>query len=152
MLNHIAIGMTLGAVGAFAMLFLVSRLAGWRIARYGERWGVASLGSLAGLVVLLLAVVILQYVTAPIPNMISRWEEHQADVYGQEAIHGLVADPQKTAVSAFQHMGEAGLDDPNPNAFVEFWMYDHPSTQRRASFAAHYDPWVPGGKPKFFPH
>ena len=151
-LNHIAIGMTLGAVGAFAMLFLVSRLAGWMIARYGERWGVASLGSLAGLVVLLLAVVILQYVTAPIPNMISRWEEHQADVYGQEAIHGLVADPQKTAVSAFQHMGEAGLDDPNPNAFVEFWMYDHPSTQRRASFAAHYDPWVPGGKPKFFPH
>ena len=69
--------------------------------------------------------------------------EHEADVYGQEAMHGLVADPQKTAVAAFNELGEAYLDDPNPNPFIEFWTYDHPSIQSRAIFAAQYDPWAP---------
>ena len=80
----------------------------------------------------------------------SRYFEHQADVYGQEAIHGVVADPQKTAVAAFNHLGEAWLDDPNPSAFIEFWEYSHPSVQHRAEFALHYDPWANGGRGRFF--
>ena len=81
---------------------------------------------------------------------VSRHFEHQADVYGQEAIHGLVADPQKTAVSGFNHLGEAWLEDPEPNPFIEFWLYNHPSVQNRANFAAHYDPWANGGHGEFF--
>ncbi len=71
--------------------------------------------------------------TEPAGNAFSRHFEHQADVYGQEAIHGIVADPQKTAVAAFNELGEAWLEDPNPNPFIEFWLYDHPSiaTPRR---------------------
>jgi hypothetical protein len=71
-------------------------------------------------------------------------------VYGQEAIHGIVADPQKSAAGAFQVLGENSLDEPNTPAFVEFWTDNHPSTGRRAGFAAHYDPWTPGGEPKYF--
>jgi Zn-dependent protease with chaperone function len=86
----------------------------------------------------------------PAGNTFSRHFEHQADVYGQEAIHGLVADPEHTVVSAFNHLGEAWLEDPNPNAFVEFWTFSHPSVQHRADFAAHYDPWANGGHGSFF--
>jgi STE24 endopeptidase len=53
-------------------------------------------------------------------------------------------------VSSFNHLGEAWLDDPNPNAFVEFWSYSHPSVQERAEFAEHYDPWANEGHGKFF--
>jgi len=77
-------------------------------------------------------------------------EENKCD--GQEAVHGIVADPQKTAVSTMNHLGEAWLEDPNPNAFIEFWSYSHPSTQHRAEFAAGYDPWANGGRGKFFDH
>ena len=87
---------------------------------------------------------------SPVSNTVSRHFEHEADIYGQEAIHGLVPDPQKTAVSSFNHLGEAWLDDPNPNAFVEFWSYSHPSVQHRAEFAGHYDPWANGGHGRFF--
>ncbi len=38
----------------------------------------------------------------------------------------MVADPQKTAVGLFNALGEAWLEDPNPNPFIEFWLYDHP--------------------------
>ena len=76
--------------------------------------------------------------------------EHQADVYGQEAIHGIVPDPQKTAVAAFNAMGRSWLEDPKPNPFIGFWLGDHPSTQQRANFALHYDPWANGGHGEFF--
>jgi hypothetical protein len=61
-----------------------------------------------------------------------------------------VADPQKTAVAAFNDLGKAWLDDPNPNPFIEFWLFSHPSTQHRAEFAEHYDPWANGGRGEFF--
>ena len=105
---------------------------------------------MSGLVVLLLALSILQIVTEPVGCAISRHFEHEADVYGQEATHGLVSDPRKTAVATFNALGEAYLDDPDPNPFVVFWSYDHPSIQSRAQFASHYDPWASGQQPQFF--
>jgi Zn-dependent protease with chaperone function len=150
-LHHIAKGLALGSIGIFALLWAVSVLAGWLVRRFGRSWQVDSVASLPGLTVLLLAFALLLIVTEPIDNSISRHFEHEADVYGQEAIHGLVPDPQKTAVAAFSDLGAAYLDDPNPNAFVEFWSDSHPSTQSRAIFAAQYNPWAPGKKPQFFP-
>jgi len=110
----------------------------------------APLSTRAGFIVLLLTVSVAGFVLAPVDNTISRHFEHEADVYGQEAIHGIVPDPQKTAIAAFNALGEAWLDDPNPSPFIEFWTYNHPSTQTRANFAAHYDPWANGGHGKFF--
>jgi hypothetical protein len=47
-------------------------------------------------------------------------------------------------------LGEAWLEDPSPNAFVEFWTYNHPSVKNRANFALHYNPWANGGHGEFF--
>jgi Zn-dependent protease with chaperone function len=83
-------------------------------------------------------------------NAFSRSIEHAADVYGQEAIHGIVADPQTTTQQGFQRLGEASLDDPAPHPFVDFWTSSHPSTASRAAFAAAYNPWRPEQHPKYF--
>lgn len=149
-LNHIPKGLALGAAGLFVLFWIASRLARWLVSRFGDTWRVNSVASLPGLAVLLLALAALQTVTEPIGNAASRYAEHEADVYGQEAVHGIVADPQKTAVAAFNQLGTAYLDDPDPNAFIVFWTYDHPSTQSRAIFAAQYDPWTANRKPRFF--
>ena len=149
-LHHVALGVVLGIVGTLAMLWMTAALAEWLVKRRGNRWQVHSLASPVGLTLLLLALFALEAITEPVGNSISRAMEHQADIYGQEAIHGIVADPQSTAVNAFNHLGQAWLEDPHPSAFVEFWTYDHPSTEQRAQFAAHYDPWVPGARPRYF--
>ena len=83
-------------------------------------------------------------------NAVSRYVEHRADVYGQEVIHGIVGDPQATAVQSFQRLGEESLDTPYPNPGMVFWTYDHPPIANRAEFARDYDPWKPGGHPRFF--
>jgi len=92
----------------------------------------------------------LSFFSAPIENAFSRSIEHAADVYGQEAIHGIVADPQAVTQQAFQRLGESSLEDPRPHPFVEFWTYSHPSIESRAAFAAAYNPWLAGEHPKYF--
>jgi STE24 endopeptidase len=152
-LNHIP---KMIAGYAFALFFVYWACAGfaaWLVARYGARWrlsGDAPLASRAGFVVLILAIFIALFVLEPAANAFSRYFEHQADVYGQEAIHGLVPDPQKTAIEGFNALGAAWLEDPDPNPFIEFWEYNHPSVKTRANFAAHYDPWANGGHGEFF--
>jgi len=155
-LNHIVKGLVLSAIAMFIVFFVCARFAAWLVRRNGAQWavpdqpGIAPLATRTGFVAILFALSIAGFVAAPASNSVSRYFEHQADIYGQEAIHGLVPDPQRTAVAAFNSLGEAYLEDPNPNPFIEFWLYDHPSTKNRANFAAHYDPWANGGHGEFF--
>jgi STE24 endopeptidase len=156
-LNHIPKMLAISAVGLFPLYWICAGIAGWMARRFGTRWGLGApdsetpiLATRAGFVVLILVVTISGFVLEPVTNTISRYFEHQADVYGQEAIHGLVPDPQKTAVAAFNDLGVAWLEDPDPNPVVEFWEYNHPSVKNRANFAAHYNPWANGGRGEFF--
>lgn len=149
-LNHIPKMLAIMMGGLFFVIWACAHFAEWMMRRFGERWHVHAVAGRAGFVALFLAFSVAVFVLTPAGNVISRYFEHEADVYGQEAIHGLVPDPQKTAVSSFNHLGESWLDDPNPNGFVEFWSYSHPSVQHRAQFAEHYDPWSNGGRGNFF--
>jgi len=149
-LRHVLKGLLISAVFLLPFYWVCALATNGFAHRWGARCGAGELSSRAGFVLLLFVVSLAQILLEPVDSAFSRHMEHQADVFGQEAIHGIVANPQQTAVSAFNHLGEAVLDDPDPNAFVEFWSYNHPSTQHRARFAAQYNPWTPRGKPKFF--
>jgi len=155
-LNHIP-KMIIGMCAALFFVYWGCAIFGaWLAQRFGARWMLGEadsdnpLASRTGFVVLLFAISIAGFFLEPVSNTFSRHFEHEADVYGQEAIHGIVPDPQKTAVSAFNHLGEAWLEDPAPSPFIEFWEFNHPSVQSRANFAQHYDPWANGGHGKFF--
>jgi len=149
-LNHILKGLAGSAVGLFFVYWICAGFAEWMTKHFGARWGAAEPASRTGFLVLLFIISIVNFLLSPVGNAFSRHFEHEADVYGQEAIHGLVADPQKTAVAAFNALGEAWLEDPNPSPLVEFWLYDHPSVKNRANFALHYNPWAHGGQGAFF--
>lgn len=156
-LHHLPKQLAGAAVFLFFLYWGCAGMAGWMARRYGARWlrrgdeaSENPLATRAGFVILLFAISLASFVTTPLSNAFSRHFEHEADVYGQEAIHGLVADPQKTAVAAFNALGEAWLEDPEPSPLIELWLYDHPSVKNRANFAAHYDPWANGGRGKFF--
>lgn len=149
-LHHIPKYIVIYSIGLFIIYWACAGFATWLMRRFGERWGATELSSRTGFVVLLFTISIASFLAEPAGNAVSRHYEHQADVYGQEAIHGLVPDPQKTAVAAFNALGQAWLEDPHPNPIIEFWLYSHPSTEQRANFAEHYDPWKDGGHGEFF--
>jgi len=149
-LHHIPKYIAIYSAGLFFVYWACAGFAAWLVRRAGPRWGTNELASRTGFVVLIFAVSIASFLLEPAGNAVSRHYEHQADVYGQEAIHGIVPDPQMTAVAAFNDLGKAWLEDPNPNPLIEFWLYSHPSTEKRANFAAQYDPWKDGGHGEFF--
>jgi STE24 endopeptidase len=149
-LGHIVMGVFFSIVTLLLALFLGYHVVRWLIARYGPRWRIPAQGDWAALAVILLAFSLFGFIAEPIQGAFSRHDEHAADVYGQEAIHGLVAAPQTVARDAFVVLGTNSLSDPNPNPLYAFWVYDHPAIGRRAAFAHAYNPWAPGAEPKYF--
>jgi STE24 endopeptidase len=149
-LHHIVQGVLFSAVLLVLGFFAGQRITWWLLARYGSQWKIRSQNDWACLAVLMLVLNVLNFFAEPIENSFSRSIEHAADVYGQEAIHGIVADPQVTTQQGFQKLGENSLDDPTPHPLVDFWFDGHPSTASRAAFALAYDPWTAGQHPKYF--
>ncbi len=149
-LNHIPKTLIFLGVLLLATFYLGYRFVNGLLRSYGEAWRVPSQNDWGMLAVFLLVVSVLSFFTGPITSAYSRGHEHDADVYGQEAVHGIVADPQKTGQEAFQLLGENGLSDPYPSELEQFWLYDHPAVGLRAGFARAYDPWAPGEQPKYF--
>ena len=149
-LNHIYRTLFFLSLLLLVEFYLGYRGVQWLLKRFGEKWRVRSQNDWGALAVLLLVLSSLSFLSEPIANAYSRAQEHAADVFGQEAIHGIVAAPQQTAVESFQLLGEVSLDDPNPSPFVEFWTFSHPSIAHRAAFAASYNPWLPGEHPRYF--
>ncbi len=150
-LGHIVRGLLLSFIGSFFLFFLGFRLARATLSRFGPRWRISGQNDWGALPVLILVAALFSAALEPVSATISRAQEHAADVYGQEAIHGIVKDPQTAARGAFDVLGTTSLDDPNPSRFLEFWTYDHPAIGRRAAFAWRYNPWLPGYAPKYFP-
>ena len=149
-LHHIVRGLLFTAVLLLVAFFLGQKMTEWLLSRYGARWRIRSQNDWAFVAVLALVLNVLNFFSEPIDNAFSRSIEHAADVYGQEAIHGIVADPQTTTQQGFQKLGETALDDPASHPFVDFWTSSHPSTAERAAFAAAYNPWTAGRHPKYF--
>ncbi len=148
-LEHIQKGIEFSAALMLLGFWIAYRGMQWLVQRYGDTWHIHAVEDWASLGLLLLVMTVLSFVAEPIGNAFSRWEEHAADVYGQEVIHGLVPDAQTSMAHSFQRLGEMWLDNPSPNRFVVFWTYSHPPTASRVDFAAGYDPWRAGEHPKY---
>jgi len=147
-LGHVRNSLILASVFALILLFIGYRALGWLLGHWGGRWRIRDQADWASLPVMLLIVAVLSFLSEPIINGYSRWQEHQADVYGLEVIHGIVPDSKQVTTHAFQVLGEVDLDEPNPHPFIEFWLFTHPSISERIAFTQSYDPWS-SGNPRY---
>jgi STE24 endopeptidase len=147
-LGHVRNSLILASVFALILLLIAYHALHWLLSRWGGGWRIRDQADWASLPVMLLIVAVLSFLSEPVTNGYSRWQEHQADVYGLEVIHGLVPDSKGVTTHAFQVLGEVDLDEPNPNRFIEFWLYTHPSISERIAFSESYDPWS-SGNPRY---
>ena len=149
-LGHVVLGLVFSCIALLPLFWLGFHGVRFLLARYGSEWRIPSQQDWGALVVLLLALSVLTTLSDPFANAFSRTIEHNADVYGQEAVHGIVADPQAVGREAFQTLGELSLDDPTPHPLYELWFGTHPPIRFRAAFAQAYNPWAAGQQPKYF--
>lgn len=148
-LHHIVKGLSFVAVLLLLFFYVLHRVIGWVLARWGESWEVRGLDDLASLPVLMLLLSTMIFVANPVANGFSRYLEHQADQYGLEVTHGLTPDQGQIAAQAFQVLGEVDLSDPDPNPLQVFLYYTHNPISERVRFCLTYDPWKNGGSGEF---
>jgi STE24 endopeptidase len=148
-LNHTTLGFLFFSGALFVALYVMFRALHWSLHRWAPEWKIYGPEDWASLAVILLILQVLTFVSSPVINGISRVQEHAADVYGLEIIHGMVPNSEEVAAHSFQVLGEIDLSDPNPPAFITFWLYSHPPLAERLVFAHSYDPWSKGETPKY---
>jgi STE24 endopeptidase len=146
---HIQKEISIDAVLLLFLLYLGYRLLGGVLSRWGTQWGIRDLLDLASLPAVLLVITALAFLSTPAANGVSRHFEHEADRYGIEVIHGIVASPNQVAAHYFEKSGELNLADPDPSRFDEIWFFDHPTRPERVHFVATYDPWSKGEAPEY---
>ena len=134
---------------SLGLLFVIDRLFVWALVRWGQAWSIRGPDDWASLPVLALIVALATVALTPAVNTLSRYREHEADRYGLEVIHGIVANGGEAAAQAFQKDGAINLSDPDPPALVKFWLLDHPPVNDRIIFCRTYDPWSTGETPKY---
>lgn len=148
-LGHVATGFAFFGVALLLAFYIMFRALHWALHRWGAEWRIYGSEDWASLAVILLIFQILTFISSPVANGFSRMQEHAADVYGLEIIHGIVPNSEEVAAHGFQVLGELDLSDPNPPAFITFWLYSHPPLAERLVFAHTYDPWSKGESPKY---
>ncbi len=67
----------------------------------------------------------------PLQNGFSRWQENQADRFALETLPS-----REVFNSLMNRLGEQNLADFNPNPWIEFFLYDHPSIAKRLKRAS----------------
>lgn len=148
-LGHVTTGFVFFAVALLLALYIMFRALHWSLHRWGADWKIYGPEDWASLAVILLILQMLSFVSSPVVNGFSRMQEHAADVYGLEIIHGIVPNSEEVAAHGFQMLGELDLSDPNPPSFITFWLYSHPPLAERLVFAHSYDPWSKGESPQY---
>jgi Zn-dependent protease with chaperone function len=148
-LLHIPKEISIDAAIILLLLYLGFRLAHWMLTRCGARWAIRDLEDWASLPALIFLITLLAFLATPVFNAVSRHFEHEADRYGLEVIHGIVANPNQVAAHYFEKSGEMNLADPDPSEFIKAWFFDHPTRPERVHFVATYDPWSQDKAPRY---
>lgn len=131
--KHIYIGIAGYLLLSFVGLWLISKLMNWMIKRWGDVLKISSVRSISSLPLFLLLASFLLFVSSPLSNYISRYQETRADRYAIE----MTENPE-AATSSFQELTKAGLSQVNPPSLVKWLRYSHPSMLERISTIEKY--------------
>jgi Zn-dependent protease with chaperone function len=138
-LDHVLLGILVGFVGILAGLYLVHRLAGALMRRYGNAFGFHELHDVASLPLILALLQVAALVLTPADLAFSRYIEHEADRFGLELTRDNYA-----AATAFVRLQNENLANPRPGWLYTLWRGSHPSLGARIDFANQYHPWLSG--------
>lgn len=138
-LNHVWHRVALLGLLILAMFFVVAKATSALIAR-NPRWRLAGIGDVAAAPALLLIGTIVMTLVTPVPNMIIRTEEAEADAFGLDAAQL----PDAFAMIAVR-LSEYRKLEPGP--IEEFLFFDHPSGANRIRRSMQWKKdHVPGAK------
>ncbi len=119
--------MTFGTVMTIGGLYLASLGLHWAAGYFGF----GGPADIAGLPALGLVLAAFGLLTQPLDNAISRWRESMADEYALQS-----TGKAQAFASAFVRMANQNLGEVDPEKWVVFMFYDHPTLRERIQMAS----------------
>jgi STE24 endopeptidase len=138
-LHHVLALILLATVLATVSFYVIHRVAGRLILRFGPRFGFSRLSDPASLPLLVLLGTLVSVISAPAVLAFSRHLEHEADRFALELTRN-----NRAAALAFIRIQEENLSVPRPGPPYMMWRASHPSLAERVEFANRYRPWEEG--------
>ncbi len=124
--SHVWKLIVISGISTYVSLFIAGALYKFTLPKLGY----AGVDDIAALPLLLLFLMLYGLITMPLSNGISRKYEREADRYALKMMNG-----KKYFISSMNKLKEMNLADWDPNPFVEFFLYSHPSIKKRIKMA-----------------
>jgi Zn-dependent protease with chaperone function len=119
-------------VGVNVLIVPVNALLAKRFAKgLPPSFGVRGLDDFAITPCLVLVTALGMFLSDPIQNAWSRTQEHAADAFSLQ-----VTGNGRALAQSFVSLSQQNLSEPDPPAFIEFWLFSHPSLKERIEFAS----------------
>jgi STE24 endopeptidase len=138
-LHHVLASIVLATVLATVSFYVIHRVAGRLLLRFGPRFGFYRLSDPASLPLLVLLGTVVSLIVTPLVIAFRRHQEHEADRFALELTRN-----NRAAALAFVRIQEENLAVPRPGPLYMMWRASHPSLAERVEFANHYRPWDEG--------
>lgn len=113
-----------------AQIIVVIAVAQWLFGNLGTQFGLRGAGDIATLPLLMLSFIGTGQLAALLTNAYKRRMEYRADAYALE-----ITRNQPAFEAAFRVLASENLTDPDPPRWVEIWLHDHPSIDKRLEAA-----------------
>jgi STE24 endopeptidase len=133
-MKHIYVGIAGYVLLTLVGLFIVHKLMGFCIRRYGSLLKVNDMRDIASLPLFLLLISVLTFASSPFSNAVSRYQEKTADTYAIE-----MTQNNEAAVQTFQELTKAGLSQVHPPLLVKLFRYGHPTMLERITYLENYE-------------
>lgn len=138
-MGHVVRLIVLSFMVTFISFYLIHRLSGALLRRYGDRWGVHELSDVASLPLIMVMMSVFTLVVMPSIFAFTRYNEHEADRFGLELTH-----LNRAAATGFVTLQQENLANPDPGWFYMLFRSSHPSIAQRIEFFNTYRPWESG--------
>jgi STE24 endopeptidase len=119
-----------GLALAWLQFALIIALANFAFLSIGLQGGLRGATDIATLPVFFFVATVVGQLFSLITNANTRAAEYAADKFALEITKNPIAFE-----AAFRSLAKENLSDPNPPAWVEFWLHDHPTIEKRIAAA-----------------
>lgn len=124
--KHIYIGIAGYLLLSLIGLFVTYKLMHYIVTRWGKALKIPAVEDISSLPLFLMLLSMLLFISSPISNTVSRYQENRADKY---AI--MMTQDTGAAIKTFQELTKAGLSQVNPPLLVKIFRYGHPTMLER---------------------
>jgi STE24 endopeptidase len=132
--KHLYIGIAGYLLLSLLGLYLVQVIMKRVLEKWGNEVKISSADDIRSLPLILVILSLLMFISSPVSNAVSRYQENRADTY---AIN-MTKNPQ-AAIGSFQELTRSGLSQVNPPFLVKIFRYGHPTMLERITMLEEYE-------------